>query len=317
MISQAHIKTLPPPKIKSPPAMPGKLFAAHGKELTLQQWGEVLGVKWKTLWARINKGMPPELALAKDVVRKKKPRDMSKIIEKVCEGCGKPFLIPQCRDWREQSCSSACKDKVRAEKKAIFIESRSRTCEFCGAGFIVKLSQIKAMQGRFCSMSCAYHGHVGQFCHTPAALEKRRNTFAEGVRTGRNVFKYGEQNPQWTGGTKAASQRRTESGKAAAYTLRYRKENPDKAREFARRRKSLTLNKLPRGTVRRIGDAQRWRCAICRASVKKAYHIDHIMPLKLNGAHEPCNIQILCPTCNVRKSAKHPIKYMQERGFLL
>jgi 5-methylcytosine-specific restriction endonuclease McrA len=304
-------------KITSQSAGKGNLYSVNGRELTLQQWGEVLGVKWKTLWARINKGMPPELALAKDIARKKKPRDMSKIIEKVCEGCGKPFLIPQCRDWREQCCSSACKDKVRAEKKAIFIESRSRTCEFCGAGFIVKLSQIKAMQGRFCSFTCSYHGHVGQFAHSAATREKARNTFAEGVRSGRNTRLSGANHPSWTGGPEAASKRRTESGKAAAYAIRYRKANPEKFREASRRRRGLTLNKLPRGTVRRIGDAQRWKCAICRASVKKAYHIDHIMPLKLNGAHAPCNIQILCPTCNVRKSAKHPIKYMQERGFLL
>lgn len=41
------------------------------------------------------------------------------------------------------------------------------------------------------------------------------------------------------------------------------------------------------------------------------------MPLAKGGEHTPFNIQLLCPRCNVRKSAKHPVDFMQENGYLL
>lgn len=297
--------------------MTRKLYSVNGRELTLQQWGEELGVKWKTLWARINKGIPLDQAISKEFTKKTPQRDMSKVIEKVCEWCEKPFLIPKCRDWREKSCSSDCKDKARAGKTEKLKESRTRSCALCGGSFIVKLSQIKAMQGSFCSLKCSFDGQVRKFIHSPSAREKALNTFKEGIRTGRNVRQSGASHPKWMGGPAATRKRRTESGKAAATLRRYRKENPHRVREFSMTRKDKMGKSLPKGTIQRIGDAQRWKCAICYVHVKNGYHADHIMPLKLGGEHEPGNIQILCQTCNVRKNAKHPIQYMQERGFLL
>jgi len=47
------------------------------------------------------------------------------------------------------------------------------------------------------------------------------------------------------------------------------------------------------------------------------FNLDHIIPLSLGGRNEDCNIQLLRASCNFRKGAKHPIVYMQERGFLL
>lgn len=61
---------------------------------------------------------------------------------------------------------------------------------------------------------------------------------------------------------------------------------------------------------------QRRRCAICKKQLTK-FHIDHIMPVAKGGSHEIGNLQILCPKCNLRKHATHPIDYMQKLGFLL
>lgn len=47
------------------------------------------------------------------------------------------------------------------------------------------------------------------------------------------------------------------------------------------------------------------------------YHVDHIQPLALGGSNDKTNLQLLCPTCNTKKSAKHPIDFMQSRGLLL
>jgi len=100
-------------------------------------------------------------------------------------------------------------------------------------------------------------------------------------------------------------------------TAAWDKRNPEYRREATRRWKAKQTARLPRGTIKRIGEAQRWRCAICRRGVKHAYHVDHIKPLARGGAHEPRNIQLLCGGCNVRKSARDPIDYMQSLGRLL
>jgi 5-methylcytosine-specific restriction endonuclease McrA len=61
---------------------------------------------------------------------------------------------------------------------------------------------------------------------------------------------------------------------------------------------------------------QRGMCIVCRKKLNK-YHLDHIMPLALGGSNKDSNMQLLCPSCNLKKSAKHPIDFMQSMGFLI
>lgn len=61
---------------------------------------------------------------------------------------------------------------------------------------------------------------------------------------------------------------------------------------------------------------QKWKCANCQCSIKKKYHIDHIMPLALGGTNWPKNLALLCPPCNLSKGAKHPDVWAQENGRL-
>lgn len=62
---------------------------------------------------------------------------------------------------------------------------------------------------------------------------------------------------------------------------------------------------------------QRYKCAACHVCVKSKYHVDHVVPLFLNGSNGKENLQILCPTCNVRKNKKDPIEWAQQNGRLL
>lgn len=108
----------------------------------------------------------------------------------------------------------------------------------------------------------------------------------------------------------------------AKETERHRKwkeANPDKVRASAEKRRAA-LGANPRsksGAASALFVLQRKRCAICRKSIVKGFHIDHIVPLANGGTNEWRNKQLLCETCNLRKHANDPIEFMQEQGRLL
>lgn len=68
--------------------------------------------------------------------------------------------------------------------------------------------------------------------------------------------------------------------------------------------------------VRELFALQKGRCPVCHDELVE-YHVDHVVPLALGGGNGRYNIQLLCPDCNIHKHAKHPVQFMQERGFLL
>lgn len=228
-----------------------------------------------------------------------------------CRQCGRALWFPPSEVARRKTCGEGCRLAAGAEAR----EARRMSCAHCAAEFTPRTTQLAAGQGRFCSTSCSTK-HLGQLW-TPQARLKAAEAFLANIKTGKFRPPAGPAHRQWAGGPKATQERRAKSGKAREQTRRYRKENPHKVREFAARRSARKCGRLPAGTVQRLGQLQRWRCAICRAGIRKQYHLDHITALANGGAHAPWNLQLLCPSCNVRKSAKDPIQYMQERGFLL
>jgi len=111
--------------------------------------------------------------------------------------------------------------------------------------------------------------------------------------------------------------------KIAIYKSRWAERNPADAVATQSTRRARIFSSSGRFThkdVRRIVLMQRGRCASCLClfpkSGKNRYHADHIMPLALGGTNWPDNIQALCPPCNLRKSAKHPIQWANENGLL-
>lgn len=106
----------------------------------------------------------------------------------------------------------------------------------------------------------------------------------------------------------------------ASYTA-WAKANPDSNRvklQNRRVRKRESGGRLSPDLAKRLLKLQRGKCACgCRQPLGDDYHLDHIMPLALGGSNADDNIQLLRAECNLRKSAKHPVNFMQERGFLL
>lgn len=108
--------------------------------------------------------------------------------------------------------------------------------------------------------------------------------------------------------------------KVKATLIAWRASNPHIARihhQNRRARKIASGGSLSPRIAEKLLKLQCGKCACCGERVSKDYHLDHIIPLAIGGAHSDENIQILCKRCNLQKHAKHPIDFMQSRGFLL
>lgn len=69
--------------------------------------------------------------------------------------------------------------------------------------------------------------------------------------------------------------------------------------------------------IKQLFRLQRGKCACCHVSIKDGYHVDHVYPLSLGGSNNKSNLQLLCPTCNLKKGAKSPERWAAENGRLL
>lgn len=100
----------------------------------------------------------------------------------------------------------------------------------------------------------------------------------------------------------------------------WQKRNLDKCRISDQNRRAQKLSSggvLSQGIKDRLFTLQRGKCACCGLPLGDKFHLDHIMPLALGGTNTDNNIQLLRQRCNNQKYTKHPVDFMQERGFLL
>ena len=118
---------------------------------------------------------------------------------------------------------------------------------------------------------------------------------------------------------RSAAYRAANPEKCHAAIATWRAANPEALRIYSHNRRARASGgKLSNGLAERLYKLQRGKCACgCKQPLGDNYHLDHIMPLALGGTNEDENIQLLRATCNLRKHDKHPVEFMQQRGFLL
>ena len=118
---------------------------------------------------------------------------------------------------------------------------------------------------------------------------------------------------------------------AAAYRAANRAIRQEKNAEWVQKnyRQKLQINhnyrarvkgaggKLSKGLSEKLFKLQKGKCPCCGLPLGTDYHLDHKMPLALGGPNTDDNIQLLRASCNSSKHDRHPIDYMQSKGFLL
>lgn len=216
-------------------------------------------------------------------------------VHKNCSSCGVDFWLPPSKAPKYHTCGGDC----AFHEIKLAVQSRERACLTCQKLFIPRRYQVEHAGGNYCSQSCNVASQAAM--NAPEAQARARASWAARQAECRFV-RSGEASPKWKGGRKETYKRRLASGAI---------------REMNHRRRTLTRDKLPPNTVQEIGISQRWRCVYCDASLRKAYHLDHIFPLALGGKHERSNVQLLCVPCNRKKGKKRPEVYAQQVGKLL
>lgn len=101
---------------------------------------------------------------------------------------------------------------------------------------------------------------------------------------------------------------------------KFKRENKEKINAINAKRRSLkkgSSGKHTRDDVLDLFEKQGKKCPECKVSLLNGYHVDHVIPLLLGGSNNKGNLQLLCPACNSKKGAKHPLEWARKNGRLL
>lgn len=103
-----------------------------------------------------------------------------------------------------------------------------------------------------------------------------------------------------------------------SYSSNYHKSNPlvKRVSEHKRRVQKLEAGgEFTQADIIRLFNEQDGKCAICSCELLE-YHIDHKLPLSRGGSNWPENLQLLCPTDNVRKWARTTDEYLTRLNLI-
>lgn len=213
-----------------------------------------------------------------------------------CIVCDRPMWFPKSKHGKYKTCGDECSSLKFVDQ----IQSRKRNCLACSAEFFPRLYQLKNKIGIYCSQKCNEKSHNALNSQESQAKSKASWKIRNSINP---IVKKGSLNPKWKGGRKASYLRQVQAGARSKY------------RQFRKDRDGKRASRLD---VFKLGNYQKWHCAICKTSLKnKKYEVDHINPVFRGGKTEFDNLQLLCVPCNRTKSYKDPIVFMQQKGYLL
>lgn len=212
-----------------------------------------------------------------------------------CQSCERDMWFPASKATLYRTCGGECSAKVRRENRL----DRLRNCMTCGIEFFPRKFQIASGEGKYCSHKCNRAAHEAM--NSKEAKAKAVVTWKKTIEQ-KGGLPRGELSPKWKGGRSATYLRLKENGRI---------------RDANHKRRLRTKNGLPADTIPNLKKLQRMKCASCWCGLDDSWHLDHIVPLAKGGKHEPLNVQLLCRTCNLKKSSKLPHEWAAINGKLL
>jgi 5-methylcytosine-specific restriction endonuclease McrA len=75
--------------------------------------------------------------------------------------------------------------------------------------------------------------------------------------------------------------------------------------------------KFTKAEIEALFEHQRGRCAYCTKSIRKGYHVDHVIPLARGGSNWITNISLACARCNISKGVADPLEFARRLGRLV
>lgn len=230
---------------------------------------------------------------------------------KTCKKCGNTF---------EGSCCKPC-DRIRcAEYRANNPEKSKASTAKWRKNNLQKLKSIGQkyrIENREKTIASTRKWQIANPEKVNATAERWRKNNPDKVKV--SFEKWKDRNP----GKMAvayANYRANNLEKCRANYVKWISSHPEMIRIYRQNRRAKKLSnggKLSKGLAEKLFTLQRGKCACCGLPLGDNYHLDHRMPLALGGANEDSNMQLLRQRCNNQKGAKHPIDFMQSRGFLL
>ena len=216
---------------------------------------------------------------------------------KKCTKCKELKILAKAGTEKERLKSKIRNQRFREKNPNYDTERRAKNSEKIKA---VHLKWVKANPEKI------KEGHVRWEKNNPKRVKENHSKWAKN-----NPKKIKEARGKWA---------KNNPERVKVLAREWRKENPEmgKASKHKRRARKLAVGgSFTAAEIKKILKQQKGKCIVCKVGITKAYHIDHIMPLMLEGSNNISNIQLLCQHCNLSKGAKHPIDFMQENGFLL
>ncbi len=212
-------------------------------------------------------------------------------IDSPCEFCGKAVYSYPSRVKR--FCSMACRDAKKKQERVNFADGTA-CCAKCQAW--KPIADFVSGTG----------GRPHSYCKVCSSewFHERRGTPVEERKPYAPMVKFDEE-------TKKAN-----------------KQAQEKAWRQANRGKVYLWNRLRRSRERAAGPGlnrqgfeamkchQDYKCMYCQASLESPCHIDHKLPVSRGGMNGVENLQLLCPTCNLRKGTMTHEEYASRIGWV-
>jgi 5-methylcytosine-specific restriction endonuclease McrA len=112
--------------------------------------------------------------------------------------------------------------------------------------------------------------------------------------------------------------RRNNPDKATGPSLRWAAKNPLAVKAIKSRRGAKIRNAdgvVTAQDLSRMLEEQGGLCNYCKKDISTTFTVDHIVPICKGGPHAPENVQLLCKSCNCRKSFLDEDVFLKRAGY--